>query len=138
MYTFERAELTGLYTLYTDGRDLVYYNFKKERGIQVDPGLVPGMFSAITSFIQETTKSSDMLRVIDSGEIKVLLEYSKKLEFFVALFADSETSEIRTALRNFLQEFEKTYAKPLSNWNGDMSFFAHALEIVEKHFHEFI
>ncbi len=33
--TFERAELTGLYTLYTDGRDLVYYNFKKERGIQI-------------------------------------------------------------------------------------------------------
>jgi hypothetical protein len=136
--TYERAQLSGLYTLYSDGRDLLYYNFSKEKKNEVDPGLVSGMFSAITSFIQETTKSTDLLRTIDNGNTKVILEYSKKFPIFAAIFSNKETIEIRTALQNFIKEFENSHSKVLGNWNGDMSFFDNDKVLVEKYFKDFI
>jgi len=134
---YERAELRGLYILYSDGRDLFYFNFKPEKD-EVDPGLVSGMFSAISSFIQETTKSNDLLRTIDSGEIKVILEYSKQFPVFAALFADRETSEIRTALRILLDSFQHMHSRVLSNWNGDMSYFEKDKSLIDEHFKEFL
>ncbi|MHA1721201.1 MAG: hypothetical protein ACTSWX_12840 [Promethearchaeota archaeon] len=137
-FTHEKARLDGLYILYIDGRDLFYYNFRKDQGSPVDPALVSGMFSALTGFIQETTKSSDLLRGIDSGDKKVILEYSEKYPFFTAIFADRETATIRLALKSTIKEFEKKHADILENWNGNMGFFANDAVIVETHFKEFL
>jgi hypothetical protein len=137
-YEYEQAELRGLYILYSDGRDLLYHNFNPEKQQEVDPGLVSGMFSAITSFIQETTKSSDLLRTIDSGEIKVILEYCHSYPVFGALFTDRETADIRAALQEVMNEFEKKYGKILVNWDGDMTSFANAQDIINKFFGEYM
>ena len=52
-YLFEKAEKQGLYIIYDDGRGV--YNYAFQEGVDQDPGLVSGMFSAITSFIKEMT-----------------------------------------------------------------------------------
>ncbi|MFX0044068.1 MAG: hypothetical protein ACFE8L_14230, partial [Candidatus Hodarchaeota archaeon] len=71
-FTYERVEKQGLYIIYDDGRGIFNYPFVRESA--QDPGLVSGMFSAITSFIKEMTKSTEVLKKIDHGDITILLE----------------------------------------------------------------
>ncbi|QEE15836.1 hypothetical protein DSAG12_01663 [Promethearchaeum syntrophicum] len=137
-FTHEKARIDGLYILYIDGRDLFYYNFRGDKGSPVDPALVSGMFSALTGFIQETTRSSDLLRGIDSGDKKVILEYSEKFPFFTAVFADRENSTIRLALKSTIEDFEKKHGDILENWTGNMGFFTDDGKLVETHFKEFL
>ncbi|MHA1475539.1 MAG: hypothetical protein ACTSQ5_10170 [Promethearchaeota archaeon] len=118
-FTHEKARIDGLYILYIDGRDLFYYNFRGEKGSPVDPALVSGMFSALTGFIQETTRSSDLLRGIDSGDKKVILEYSEKYPFFTAIFADRETATIRLALKSTIKDFEEKHGDILVKTCGN-------------------
>ncbi len=129
-FTFERANLDGLYVMYSDGRDVISYKFSDAS--KTDPALVAGMFSAITSFIKETTKSSDFLRTIDHGDSKITIEYGKYI--FGAIFADRETTEIRTNLKNFLIEFERRHGEILSNWNGNCTSFRESHLLVEEKF----
>ncbi|MBN2157386.1 MAG: hypothetical protein JW776_15175 [Candidatus Lokiarchaeota archaeon] len=119
-FTNERAELDSMYTMYEDGRDVFSYKFKESS--TADPGLVAGMFSAITSFIKETTKSADLLRTIDHGDTKVIIEYGEYV--FGAIFADRETTEIRSKLKTFVTEFEKRHTNVLKKWDGNCTPFA--------------
>jgi competence protein ComGC len=119
-FTNERAELDSMYTMYDDGRDVFSYKFKESS--TADPGLVAGMFSAITSFIKETTKSADLLRTIDHGDTKVIIEYGKHV--FGAIFADRETVEIRSKLATFVAEFERRHEDVLKKWDGNCTPFA--------------
>ncbi|MFW9878868.1 MAG: hypothetical protein ACFFG0_37790, partial [Candidatus Thorarchaeota archaeon] len=76
-YIFEKAEKQGLYIIYDDGRGIYDYAFQEDSA--QDPGLVSGMFSAITSFIKEMTKSPEVLKKIDHGDITILLEYGEHI-----------------------------------------------------------
>jgi hypothetical protein len=119
-YMFERVEKQGLYIIYEDGRGIFDYNFSKE--FSQDPGLISGMFSAITSFIKETTRSTDLLKTIDHGDITILLEYGKKI--FGALFVKGkQTSEVRSRLKEFVNSFESKYEQVLQDWSGALIHF---------------
>jgi len=120
-FTNEQAELDSMYTMYEDGRDVFSFKFKESS--TADPGLVAGMFSAITSFIKETTKSADLLRTIDHGDTKVIIEYGQYV--FGAIFSDRETIEIRSKLKSFVTEFEKRHGDVLKKWDGNCTPFAH-------------
>lgn len=130
-FTFQRADVNSMYLMYGDGRDVFSYEFKKS---EVDPALVAGMFSAISSFIRETTKSSDLLRTIDHGDTKVIIEYGNYV--FGAIFANMETSEIRTKLKAFLNVFERRHGKLLKDWNGNVSPFQVEKSYVKELFEE--
>jgi hypothetical protein len=131
-FTNERAELDSMYTMYEDGRDVFSHKFKESS--TADPGLVAGMFSAITSFIKETTKSADLLRTIDHGDTKVIIEYGKYV--FGAIFADRETTEIRSKLATFVAEFEKRHEDVLKKWDGNCTPFAND-EVLLREIFEF-
>ncbi len=133
-YTYEKAILDGLYLLYQDGRLLLFHNFRKDQQPFVEPELVSGMFCAITSFIQETTRTKTKVAAIDSGDRKVILEYSEEFPVFVALFADRENAAVRQALKSFLHAFTKNHINHLPNWSGDASLFYKDKNLVNKHF----
>jgi hypothetical protein len=119
-FLFERVEKQGLYIIYDDGRGVFNYAFRSD-DIQ-DPGLVSGMFSAITSFIKEMTKSAEALKKIDHGDITILIEYGNKI--FGALFIKGvQSSEIRAPLKEFVQKFEDRYKDILKDWSGALSHF---------------
>ncbi len=119
-YTFEKVEKQGLYIIYGDGRGVFNYAFRSEN-LQ-DPGLVSGMFSAITSFIKEMTKSTETLKKIDHGDITILLEYGNKI--FGALFIKgTQSSEVRASLKEFVKKFEDKYKNILKNWTGALQHF---------------
>ena len=132
-YTFEKVEKQGLYIIYEDGRGVFDYSFKKD--YLQDPGLISGMFSAITSFIKETTHSEDLLKTIDHGDITILIEYGKKV--FGALFIKGkQTADLRMQLKEFVQRFEQKYASVLEDWSGALSYFKEDEKLVEEIFKE--
>jgi len=119
-YIFEKVEKQGLYIIYDDGRGV--YNYSFQRDIAQDPGLVSGMFSAITSFIKEMTKSAEALKKIDHGDITILLEYGNRI--FGALFIKgTQSSEVRAPLKDFVKIFEEKYGEILKDWTGALQHF---------------
>lgn len=132
-YVFERVEKQGLYVIYGDGRDIFSYQFAE--GMTQDPALISGMFSAITSFVKETTKSEDLLKKIDHGDITILIEYGKYL--FTALFIKgNETAETRARLKEFVETFEAKYSDILVDWSGALIHFKEDHKLVEELFRE--
>ncbi|TKJ20708.1 MAG: hypothetical protein CEE42_14560 [Promethearchaeota archaeon Loki_b31] len=132
-YVFEKVVKQGLYIIYDDGRGIFDYNFAED--YNQDPGIVSGMFSAITSFIKETTKSQELLKTIDHGDITILLEYGKRI--FGALFIKGkQASEVRSNLREFVNQFEAKYADALSDWSGALIYFKDDHKLVENIFKE--
>jgi hypothetical protein len=119
-YVFEPAEKQGLYIIYDDGRGV--YNYAFQEGVGQDPGLVSGMFSAITSFIKEMTKSTEALKKIDHGDITILLEYGERI--FGALFIKgTQSAEVRAPLKGFVNWFEEKYKDTLKDWTGALQAF---------------
>ena len=132
-YTFEKVEKQGLYVIYNDGRDVFNYPFIEE-GLQ-DPGLISGMFSALTSFIKETTKSTQLLKTIDHGDITILLEYGPHV-FGALIIKGNQTTEIRDQLRKFITTFELKHRKVLPKWNGMLAPFKDDNLLVKEIFKE--
>jgi len=119
-FTFEKVEKQGLYVMYTDGRDVFNYAFGGDS--KQDPALISGMFSAITSFIQETTHAQQALKTIDHGDITILIEYGRFI--FSALFIKGkQTTEVRAQLKKFIKSFEDKHADILVDWNGALMAF---------------
>lgn len=132
-FTYERVEKQGLYIIYDDGRGIFNYPFVEETA--QDPGLVSGMFSAITSFIKEMTKSTEVLKKIDHGDITILLEYGQRI--FGALFIKgNESAEVRGRLRDFVKKFEEKYSDVLKDWSGALIYFKDDAKLVEEIFKE--
>ncbi|TFF98354.1 MAG: hypothetical protein EU541_06935 [Promethearchaeota archaeon] len=132
-YTFERVKKQGLYVIYEDGRGVYDYQFSED-ALQ-DPGIISGMFSAISSFVKETTKSTEVLQTIEHGDITIVIEYGEKI--FGALFIKgNQTSEIRAKLREFVDIFEDEYREPLKDWSGDLKPFKNAENLVDQVFTE--
>ncbi|MBY9021199.1 MAG: hypothetical protein KGD67_09085 [Candidatus Lokiarchaeota archaeon] len=130
-YIFEKAEKQGLYIIYDDGRGIFDYNFAED--YDHDPGIVSGMFSAITSFIKETTKSQELLKTIDHGDITILIEYGKRI--FGALFIKGkQTIEVRSSLKELVNTFEAKYADVLADWSGALIYFKEDNKLVENIF----
>jgi hypothetical protein len=137
-YIYEQAVLEGLYLLYKDGRPLFTYNFRRDKKEFVEPDLVAGMFSALTSFIQETTHTTTNVAAIDSGDRKVILEYSDRFPVFVALFADRENAAVRQRLKDFLKSFTEKHKDVFNTtWSGDVGIFRSDHELLKVFFLEF-
>jgi len=132
-YLYEKAEKQGLYIIYDDGRGIFDYNFAED--YNHDPGIISGMFSAITSFIKETTRSQELLKTIDHGDITILIEYGKRI--FGALFIKGrQTPEVRSSLKELIGTFEAKYTDVLADWSGALIYFKEDNKLVERIFKE--
>ena len=132
-FKYEKIEKQALYIIYDDGRGIFDYSFIE--AYDQDPGLISGMFSAITSFIKETTRSEDLLKTIDHGDIRILIEYRERI--FGALFMKGKhSSDVRTYLEEFVDKFESKYSDVLKDWSGALSHFKGDKELVEDVFKE--
>jgi hypothetical protein len=123
-YSFEEVTIDSLHVMMLDGRAVLSHTFGEES--QVEPALVAGLFSAITSFAKEAVRSEQLLKTIDHGDVVLTIEYSKWV--FAAIFADSTSTELRKILAEYLGEFEKKYSKILPKWLGDLDAFSGEIE----------
>lgn len=132
-FVFENVKKQGLYVIYQDGRGVYDYSFLED--YTQDPGLISGMFSAITSFIKETTKSTELLQTIDHGDVTILIEYGEYV--FGALFVKgNQSSEVRSQLREFITRFEEEHKEVLIDWTGALKHFNDTDELVQNIFVE--
>jgi hypothetical protein len=132
-FIYEKVEKQGLYIMYPDGRDVFNFAFSKES--LPDPGLISGMFSAITSFIKETTKSTELLKTIDHGDITILIEHGQII-FGILFIKGTQSSEIRDHLIKFINQFETKHKDVLPNWTGILKPFKEDNLLVEEIFKE--
>ena len=118
-YSFEEVTIDSLHIMMLDGRAVLSHTFGEES--QVEPALVAGLFSAITSFAKEAVRSEQLLKTIDHGDVVLTIEYAKWV--FAAIFADSTSTELRKKLGDYLGDFEARYSKTLPKWLGDLDIF---------------
>ncbi len=129
-YFFEEVTIDSLHIMMLDGRAVLSHTFATES--LVEPALVAGLFSAITSFAKEAVRSEQLLKTIDHGDVVLTIEYARWV--FAAIFADSTSTELRKKLGEFLTGFEERHAKTLPMWLGDLDVFKGDLEFIDKTF----
>ena len=129
-YSFEEVTIDSLHIMMLDGRAVLSHTFATES--QVEPALVAGLFSAITSFAKEAVRSEQLLKTIDHGDVVLTIEYAKWV--FAAIFADTTSTELRKKLSEFLTYFEKKYSKTLPIWLGDLDVFLGDIDTIDKVF----
>ncbi len=134
-YSHEEVVLDSLHVMKTDGRTIFTYEFRGTS--QIDPSLVSGLFTAISSFAKEAVQSQERLTSIDHGDVFLTIEYSSpKVGLFAAVFSDKPSTEVRQKLKQFIKEFETKYEKYLIDYIGDMDVFKDAEELVKRIFLE--
>ncbi len=129
-YSFEEVTIDSLHVMMLDGRAVLSHTFAAES--QVEPALVAGLFSAITSFAKEAVRSEQLLKTIDHGDVVLTIEYAKWV--FAAIFADSTSTELRKKLSVFLTDFEERHVKTLPMWLGDLDAFKSDLNLIDETF----
>ncbi|MHA1330461.1 MAG: hypothetical protein ACTSR2_05220 [Candidatus Hodarchaeales archaeon] len=129
-FSFEEVTIDSLHVMMLDGRAVLSHTFGEES--KVEPALVAGLFSAITSFAKEAVRSEQLLKTIDHGDVVLTIEYEKHV--FAAIFADSTSTELRRKLAEYLHGFEKRYSKTLPMWLGNLDVFEPDHLIIEQMF----
>jgi hypothetical protein len=129
-YSYEEVTIDSLHVMMLDGRAVLSHTFATES--QVEPALVAGLFSAITSFAKEAVRSEQLLKTIDHGDVVLTIEYAKWV--FAAIFADSTSTELRRKLSEFLTSFEERHGKTLPMWLGDLDVFANDINSIDDAF----
>jgi len=103
--------------------------FKSYGSEQIDPELIGGFLSAVSSFgkematqaaLNEITYGDKMLLLADGYLIRVALVLGKKASLI-----------LRRHLKEFITSFEKTYVDVLPNWRGQLKYFRNAGLIVD-------
>jgi len=103
--------------------------FKSFGSEQVDPELISGFISAISSFGKDLV-SQEELNEISYGDKMLLLSDGENIR--VALVLGKKASLIlRRNLMEFIHIFEKTYANELPNWRGQLNIFRDAGTIID-------
>jgi hypothetical protein len=103
--------------------------FKSYGSEQIDPELIGGFLSAVSSFGREMA-TQESLNEISYGDKMLLLADGDLIR--VALVLGKNASLIlRRHLKEFISTFEKTYSDVLPNWRGQLNYFRNAGLIVD-------
>ncbi len=139
----KKRALTEVRTIFDDAINLehilVLYKgtgtcvfFKSFGSEAIDPELISGFISAVSSFgkemvaqkaLNEITYGDKMLLLADGEYIRVALVLSKKASII-----------LRKHLTEFIAAFGKTYESELPNWRGQLNIFRNAGVIVDEIF----
>jgi len=104
--------------------------FKSYGSEQIDPELIGGFLTAVSSFGKEMA-TQEALNEISYGDKMLLLADGQFIR--VALVLGKKASLIlRRHLKEFIDSFEKTYKEVLPTWRGQLNHFRNAGIIVDE------
>ena len=104
--------------------------FKSFGSEQIDPELISGFISAISSFGKDLV-SQEELNEISYGDKMLLLSDGEFIR--VALVLGKKASLIlRRNLMEFIHSFERDYANDLPKWRGQLNIFRDAGSIIDE------
>jgi hypothetical protein len=106
--------------------------FKSFAAEKIDPDLISGFISAVSSFGKEI-ESQRALNEMKYGDKTLLLSDGEYIR--VALVLDKKASlPLRRNLREFVKEFEEKFGDKCKEWKGKIDVFQGADPLVDKHF----
>ncbi len=123
----DAINLEHILVLYKGTGTCIY--FKSFGSEQIDPELISGFISAISSFGKDLV-SQEELNEISYGDKMLLLSDGEYIR--VALVLGKKASLIlRRNLMEFIHRFERAYINELPNWRGQLNIFREAGTIVD-------
>jgi hypothetical protein len=130
-WLLQRQKVDFLVVYDHGGLNLYSKIFSKEISSN-DTILLAGAFSAVTSLIEESTKSTGNVEsvVLQGKELRVV----NREGFICALLVEYTTQASEWALNKFTSDFETRFKEKLKNFAGEVSVFNTAEEIAIKYF----
>ncbi len=126
----DAINLEHLLVLYKGMGACIY--FKSMGSEKIDPDLISGFISAVSSFGQEI-ESQKSLNEMKYGDKTLLLSDGEYIR--VAIVLNKKASlPLRRNLKRFVGRFEERYAESLPNWVGQLKLFSDAGSLVDEIF----
>ncbi|MFW9946572.1 MAG: hypothetical protein ACFFDX_07055, partial [Candidatus Odinarchaeota archaeon] len=123
----DAINLEHILVLYKETGTCVF--FKSYGSEQIDPELIGGFLTAVSSFGKEMV-AQEALNEISYGDKMLLLADGEYIR--IALVLTKKASLIlRRNLKEFISVFEKTYKDILPNWRGQLAYFRNSGELVD-------
>jgi hypothetical protein len=94
--------------------------------------LAAGGMIGITAMLKEISKSTENLKVIDHGDLKILLEHGPHI--ILALNVKEDMMIYRDKLAQLCESIEKLFSNIFESWDGNMKYFEPIKPLVESIF----
>lgn len=114
-----------------DGLTLFSKTFSKEISSH-NINLLAGAFSAVSSLIKDSTKSTGNVETIILEE--KILKIINRDSFICTLLVEYSIQASEEAHKNFALDFENRFYQDLPNFEGEVSIFKKADNLVSKYF----
>jgi hypothetical protein len=117
-----------------DGIPILTHDFCElgEHALTMDSTLISGALSGIVNILKETVASESTPKLIHLEDRVLLIEKSPSA--LHALIADSDSIALRSALKDFSNEFEKEFKDVLKDWGGLTDVFESAYKLIVEDF----
>ncbi|NVM28555.1 MAG: hypothetical protein HWN65_06905 [Candidatus Helarchaeota archaeon] len=112
------------------GINLYDYSFTAKDTAESD--LVAASISGITGILQEITKSKRKLKLLDSVDVKIILEYGSYI--IGALITEENYGILRKKLHTLITLFELKHADHLKQFSGSLRIYKGSKELIEDVF----
>ncbi len=115
-----------------DGRLILSGTFRRTGWSPTDlqDVIFSGVLSAIMAVISEVSHDTSVLRTIDAGDTKIILEPSETV--VLVFLMDREIREIRPLLRSLTKEIEERFSDQLKFWDGNQMISEELKNIISK------
>ncbi len=119
-----------LFVFFHDGTLIFEYSFKPER--KVSPQLSSTEFSAIYKKIQDLIKNQPKLKIIDQGELIIIIEHGTYITG--AILAEEKLVTIQKKLAQLIKHVETTYQEDLEIFPGTLENLSKIDELIRTFF----
>ncbi len=116
------------------GIPLFHHTFREiddpTEGISED--LIAGGMVGITTMLKEISRSTEDVKIIDHGDLKILLEHGS--DNFIALLVKEEMFIHWDKLNRLQVTFEKLFGTIIKSWDGNLDYFEPLKNIIAEEF----
>ncbi len=99
---------------------------------EVEPELVAGGLTGISSLVQELTRNETKVKIVEQENMTILLEYGEFVNG--ALITEENLVTLKEKLKRLIEEVEQTYQEELKHFVGNVDLFTNMNELIENIF----
>ncbi len=132
-----RENLIQLYIVVRDRGVPIFHTRFQENDLEdsrddMEEDLVAGGMAGITAMLKEISQSTEELKIIDHGDLKIILEHGDN--FFIALLAKEEMNIYWDRVKQLHRTIERLFGNILKAWDGNLAYFEPLKTIVRDDF----
>lgn len=117
-----RENLKQLFVVVRDrGVPIFHKQFQEAASAAFDEDLAAAGMVGITTMLKEISQSTEELKIIDHGDLKILLEHGTN--FFIALLVSDKMWIYKDKLVQLRRTIENYFGTVLQSWDGNLKYF---------------